>query len=75
MAAVAVGGLDEDVVGLADRLRVGEDRGRVAADVAGEDQAPARRLPELELDGGRAEDVARAPERRLDAGQETGGLS
>ena len=68
---VAVGRLDEDVVGLVDRLRIEEDRRRVAADVSREDEAPGSRARlELEVDRGRAEDVPGAPERPLEPGRQ-----
>ena len=62
---VAVRRLHEDVVGVAQGLRVQEDGRRVAADVPREDEtAHARARPELEMDRGRAQDVAGSAERR-----------
>ena len=63
MHAVAVGGLDQQHVGLRHRLRIHHDRHVVAAEIAGEDEAAAA---ELAGDEPRAQDVARRGEPRLD---------
>ena len=44
MHAIAVGGLDEEDVGLVDRRRIGQHGPAVAAEVAAEEDRLARRL-------------------------------
>ena len=59
--AVAVGGFDDDVVGLRDRLRIEHHRIAVAAEITGKDDAPAA---PFDVGGGSAQDVAGMPERQ-----------
>jgi hypothetical protein len=63
MHAVAVGGLDQQHVGLRHRLGIHHDRHVVAAEIAGEDEAAAA---DLAGDEARAQDVPGRREPRLD---------
>ena len=72
--AVAVGGFDENVIGLLDEGRVVEDGHVPAADVAGEEQgAFFAVVVDVELDHGRAEDVAGVVINGIDAVVDGGG--
>src|SRR3990172_1162731 len=66
MTPVAVGGLDDDIVGISERCRIREDRRAIPSQISREDQSPAafavRGLPP---DDGRPEDMTGPLERYL----------
>jgi len=71
--AVAVGALEENEVGAFDPSRVAENLGADVAEIARERDPPrAALLAQLELDDGRAEDMAGVAERHCDACKDIG---
>ena len=68
---IAVGGLDEQVVGLVHRGRVADDRRPALAEIARENQlGPARAFSDPDLDDSRAQDMPGVEESDAQAGED-----